>query len=176
MRLAELGERICILGPSNSGKSTLAQAIAKKQGLEAIHLDRLHHLPHTDWKPRPADEFVALHDVAIAGERWVIDGNYSGCFARRFERATGVILLDIPTVSSLFRYVRRTIFHGGRAGGLEGGRESLKLAMLHYIAVVTPGNRRRYARVYRELRLPKVYLQSVSAIRECYREWELERN
>src|SRR6516225_11108594 len=38
MQLADLGERICILGPSNSGKSTLAETIARKRGLELIHL------------------------------------------------------------------------------------------------------------------------------------------
>jgi adenylate kinase family enzyme len=76
MNLSDLGDRICILGPSNSGKSTLANAIARKRGLEAVHLDVLHHLPNTDWEPRSRDEFIALHDAAIAGERWVMDGNY----------------------------------------------------------------------------------------------------
>jgi len=33
MQLAELGESICILGPSNSGQSTLAEAIASNVGL-----------------------------------------------------------------------------------------------------------------------------------------------
>jgi adenylate kinase family enzyme len=92
MRLSELGERICILGPSNSGKSTLADAIGRKRGLKVVHLDQLHHLPNTDWKMRPAREFLALHDEAIAGDQWVIDGNYSKCFPQRFQRATGIIL------------------------------------------------------------------------------------
>ena len=74
MQLAEFGQRICILGPSNSGKSTLAAAVARKLGLPVVHLDQLHHLPDTDWQPRPRSEFVALHDAAIAGERWVMDG------------------------------------------------------------------------------------------------------
>ncbi|TGQ03272.1 AAA family ATPase, partial [Mesorhizobium sp. M00.F.Ca.ET.217.01.1.1] len=39
MNLSDLGDRICILGPSNSGKSTLADAIARKRGLTPIHLD-----------------------------------------------------------------------------------------------------------------------------------------
>ncbi|HUA80436.1 MAG TPA: hypothetical protein VL997_08700, partial [Dyella sp.] len=76
MQLHELGERICILGPSNSGKSTLANAIARKRGWLAIHLDQLFHLPGSDWIPRPLDEFVALHDEAIQGDTWVMDGNY----------------------------------------------------------------------------------------------------
>ena len=86
MNLDTPGPRICILGPSNSGKSTLADAIAAKQGLEPIHLDRLYHLPHTDWQPRPAEEFLALHDAAIAGERWVMDGNYSFAATPRVRR------------------------------------------------------------------------------------------
>ena len=175
MQLSELGERICILGPSNSGKSTLADAIARRRGLKAIHLDQLHHIPNTNWKPRPSEEFLALHDEAIASDRWVIDGNYSKCFPQRFQRATGVILLDISTVASLFRYIRRTIFDARRIGALEGGQDSIKLAMLHHIAVVTPGNRRRYADVCRQLRLPKVRLPSIRAINSCYHDWELER-
>src|SRR5580698_5832063 len=120
--LAELGERICILGPSNSGKSTLADAVARKRGLKAIHLDQLYHLPHTDWQARPQNEFLALHDEAVRGERWVIDGNYSKCLPQRLERATGLILLDISTVASLLRYVRRTLFERARFGALDGGQ------------------------------------------------------
>jgi adenylate kinase family enzyme len=175
MLLTELGERFCILGPSNSGKSTLADAIARKRGLKVVHLDQLHHLPNTDWRPRPAEEFLALHDQAIVGDRWVIDGNYSNCFPQRFQRATGVILLDISTVASLFRYVRRTVFNGKRAGALEGGQDSLKMEMFHFLAVVTPQNRKRYAHVYSELHIPKVYLPSIRAINACYKDWGLER-
>ncbi|SDF89883.1 AAA family ATPase [Terriglobus roseus] len=175
MHLSELGERICILGPSNSGKSTLADAIARRSGSKAIHLDQLHHLPNTNWVPRPAKEFVALHDEAITGERWVIDGNYSKLFPQRFQRATGVILLDISTLTSLFRYLRRTIFERSRIGALAGGQDSIKLAMLHHIAVVTPGNRKRYAEVYRQLVLPKLYLPSTRDLNKCYQEWGLER-
>jgi adenylate kinase family enzyme len=175
MRLTELGERICIIGPSNSGKSTLAEAIARKLRVKAIHLDQLHHLPNTDWKPRPADDFVALHDEVIDGDQWVIDGNYSKCFPQRFRRATGVILLDISTLASLFRYVRRTIIGGARAGALEGGQDSLKMNMFHHIAIVTPRNRKRYAEAYAKLDIPKICLASINAIDACYRDWDLER-
>lgn len=51
MTLVELGTRIFTMGPSNSGKSTLAEAVGRAQSLEVVHLDRLHHLPHTDWVP-----------------------------------------------------------------------------------------------------------------------------
>jgi adenylate kinase family enzyme len=175
MQLADLGERICILGPSNSGKSTLAEAIARKRGLKVVHLDLLYHLPNTDWKIRPSDEFVALHDVAISGERWVMDGNYSKCMPQRFLRATGLILLDVSTPASLFRYWRRSIFERQRVGALEGGRDSIKWSMIYHIAVVTPKNRKRYANMFHDIDLPKVRLASIHAIKQCYQRWGLQR-
>ncbi|PHM71881.1 GTPase [Xenorhabdus kozodoii] len=97
MELSDLGNRICIMGPSNSGKSTLANAISRKSNLKAIHLDLLFHLPHTDWQERPIDEFISLHEMAIKEDNWVIDGNYRKYLSQRLSRATGVILLDIST-------------------------------------------------------------------------------
>ncbi|TGQ87967.1 MULTISPECIES: AAA family ATPase [unclassified Mesorhizobium] len=175
MNLSDLGDRICILGPSNSGKSTLADAISRKRGLTPIHLDLLFHLPHTDWVQRPRDEFIALHEAAIAGERWVMDGNYSVCMPQRFRRATGLILLDISTSASLLRYFRRTLFERDRRGGLAGGRDSIKWDMIHHIAVTTPKNRRRYRTMFEQIDLPKLQLSSVRAIKECFREWDLPR-
>jgi adenylate kinase family enzyme len=175
MQLSDLGERICILGPSNSGKSTLAEAVARNRGLEVVHLDQLYHFPSTDWEVRPTAEFVALHDAAIAGERWVMDGNYSMCMRQRFLRATGLILLDISTPASVFRYYRRTLFDRERFGALEGGRDSIKWDMIYHIAVVTPKNRKRYANMFHEIDLPKVRLPSLRAIKQCYQKWGLER-
>lgn len=173
--LPELGRRMCILGPSNSGKSTLANAIARQYGLPAIHLDQLYHLPHTHWEPRQPDESAALHDQAILGDAWVMDGNYSRCMPQRFRRATGIILLDIATPLSLFRYARRCLSSRSRAGALGGGGNHIRWEMIRHIAVVTPGNRKRYAELYRQIQLPKVRLASAHAIAQCYRRWDLER-
>lgn len=175
VELAELGDRICILGPSNSGKSTLATAIGRKRQVPVVHLDQLYHLPDTDWMPRPTEEFVALHDEAIKGERWVMDGNYSICMPQRLERATGLILLDVSTLLSLWRYARRTLFQSDRQGGLSGGRDSIKWEMVRHIAVTTPGNRRRYAAMFQDMDLPRVHLTSAEAIGRCYAAWGLER-
>ncbi len=94
--LNELGPRICILGPSNSGKSTLAQAIASKVKRPIIHLDQLYHFPDTQWQAREEAEFRELHLNAISGESWVMDGNYVRTLPERLTRASGLILLDLP--------------------------------------------------------------------------------
>lgn len=173
MQLSELGERICILGRSNSGKSTLAVAIAQERSLEAIHLDQLYHRPHTDWEPRPRDEFVALHDTVITRDRWVMEGNYSLCLPQRLARATGVIVLDVSTVTSIFRYFRRTLVRRPRFGALEGSRDSLKWEMIHYILVTAPRRRQPMAAMYAQIMVPKIRLGSVREIRECCDAWGL---
>ena len=171
--LATLGKRICVLGPSNSGKSTLAAAIARRLGRDVVHLDQLFHIPGTDWVARPYAEFEGLHARAIARERWVMDGNYSGLWPQRLQRATGVIVLDVATGTSLLRYLRRSWFQPGRVGGLGGGLDSVKWEMLRFIVAETRVNRRRYLRMFGELELPKVRLRSVREIRRAYRAWRL---
>ena len=174
--LQALGTRICILGPSNSGKSTLALAIGAARDLSVVHLDLLYHRPDTDWEARPESEFVDLHDRAIAGERWVMDGNYSRCMPQRLARATGLILLDVDTPTSLLRYLRRTVFDGGkRAGALAGGRDSLKWSMIRHIAGPTRANRRRYANEFESILLPKIALSSPRAVAAFYEAEGLSR-
>ena len=175
LELGELGDRICIMGPSNSGKSTLADAIARKNQTQAIHLDVLHHLPETDWVPRAFADFQGLHDTAITAERWVVDGNYSQLLPQRLARATGFILLDICTPLSLFRYIRRSLVRRGQIGGLEAGKDSVKWNMLKHIAITTPKNRRRYAKLQHTIELPKVCLLSALQINACYSDWGLKR-
>ena len=171
-----MGTRICVMGPSCSGKSTLADALARKLQLHAIHLDVLHHLPGTDWEPRPHGDFQRLHDAAIETEQWVMDGNYSQLLPQRLARATGLILLDVSTIRSLFRYVGRSWFQHTRIGALEGGSDTVKWDMLRHIAITTPGNRRRYAQLLHHIDIPAVWLRSSRQIAACYAAWGIRRN
>jgi len=175
MALGDLGPRICIMGPSNSGKSTLATAIGRARDLAPIHLDLLYHRPNTDWQPRPDAEFRALHEATISGDSWVIDGNYSRCLPQRLARATGVILLDSSTAISLWRYLRRSWFERHRPGGLEGGKDSVKWAMIRHIAVTTRENRRRYKEMFDQISLPKIRLATSRDLGRFYRSEGLSR-
>ena len=175
MTLDELGPRICIMGPSNSGKSTLANAIGRARGLLPIHLDQLHHYPHTHWQPRPDEEFRALHNAAILGPSWVMDGNYSRCLPPRLARATGVILLDTSTATSLYRYLRRTWFERVRYGGLAGSRDRITWEMIHYIVFAARASRRRHEALFRHLHLPKVRLATTPELARFYQSEGLVR-
>jgi adenylate kinase family enzyme len=169
--LDALGRRICILGRSTAGKSTLAQVLAAKLDAPAVYLDQFAFLPHSDWELRPPAEFTALHDAAIDGDAWVIEGNYSRLMPQRLERATGIILLDPPRLPALFRYIRRSLLERGRPGALEGGRDSVKWLMIRHIAFVQ--NVEKYRDTLRTLDLPFVDIRSMRALNQLYSVWEL---
>ncbi|MEM7330151.1 MAG: hypothetical protein AAF437_15515, partial [Pseudomonadota bacterium] len=174
LSLDQLGPRIMIMGPSNAGKSTLAVAMADKLALPAVHLDQLHHLPNTDWQPRPEAEFVALHEGAIAKDRWIIEGNYSRLIPRRFERATGVVFLTSGKWLRLARYFRRTFAEpGARAGHLEGGQEYIKWEMIDWILFKTPNNVVRYKKMIETAQLPTVSCHSARQLQALYQQWGL---
>ena len=173
--LDDLGPRICIMGPSNSGKSTLAKAMAYKSSLPLIHLDQLHHLPDTKWIPRKPEDFYRLHEEAVREERWIMDGNYTKCIHRRFERATGLILLDVPVMIALQRYIRRCYSSKPRIGGLNIRRENVSWEMLKYIVHIAPKNRLRHRKIFEDAIIPKLMLTSHRELNFCYQNWDLNK-
>ena len=173
--LETLGHRIMICGPSNAGKSTLAAAIGKKLGIPPVHLDRLHHLPNTYWVPRPREDFVRLHDEAILGERWAMDGNYSGLMPKRIERATGIILLGDNRFANLRRYFIRTLFQRKRAGNLDGNKDRLTWMMIHWIMFVSQKSVQRYRTELPATGLPYVELRTMRQLNRLYAQWGLTR-
>lgn len=104
-----------------------------------------------------------------------MDGNYSRCMPQRLKRATGIILLDLSTMASLLRYVRRCWFERDRAGALDGGRDSIKWTMIRHITVTTPPNRRKYAELFAQSDLPKICLPTASELAAFYRQESLRR-
>jgi adenylate kinase family enzyme len=167
--LDDLGQRICILGPSNSGKSTLAAAIGRARALPVIHLDQYRHLPGTQWVERPDADFGRLHDEAVDTDQWVIDGNYSRWLPGRLRRATGLVLLDASTSASIVRYLRRTLFEPDRAGSLEDTRDRVRIEMIRFMVGPARKNRLRYRLAFDQFERPKVLIRDRAALRDLYR-------
>jgi len=173
--LETLGRRIMICGPSNSGKSTLAVALAAKLNIPAVHLDQFRHLPNTDWQQRPDAEFAVLHDVAITGDAWILDGNYSTLMPQRLARATAIILLSDNVVANLARYARRTLFEKQRPGALDGAKDSLKWDMVRWIWNSATKHIHRYRRDLPKSGLPFLDVGSMAELNRLYATWGLSR-
>lgn len=102
-------KRVSVVGSSGSGKSTVGRAIAAALDLPFVELDGIHHQP--GWRELPAEDFQARVKPIIAGDAWVIDGNYSskGVNNLVWERADTVVWLDLTRAVAMRRVIRRTI-------------------------------------------------------------------
>ena len=105
-------QRVSVVGTSGSGKSTLGAALAKRLGTEFLELDSVFHQP--GWVPLPEEEFRRRVSDAVAGERWVVDGNYSKVRDIVWARADTVVWLDLPRRTVMRRVIWRTL---GRVAG-----------------------------------------------------------
>jgi adenylate kinase family enzyme len=130
-------ERVVILGPVGSGKSRLAANFAERTKLPVIHMDLLFW--RAGWTPAPREEARQALRQAVAGERWILDGNFlsdtDDGWDERFERADTVVFLDVPRRTCLRRVVRRVLRdRGARRPDLpEGCDEGLGLDVIRWI-------------------------------------------
>ena len=99
-------QRVCIIGSTGSGKSTLARAVSARLCLPRVELDALHWDP--DWTEAPDNVFRERVNTAVAGDRWVVDGNYSSVHDLTIERADTIVWIDLPFPRTLQRLVART--------------------------------------------------------------------
>ena len=114
--------RVSVVGTSGSGKSTLARSLAARLGASFLELDSVYH--QTDWVPLPTAEFRRRVSAVVAGERWVIDGNYSKVRDLVWARADTVVWLDLPRRTVMRRVAWRTLRRvAGRVELWNGNRE-----------------------------------------------------
>lgn len=100
--------RVIVIGVTSSGKSTLAEKLAKRFDLNYIELDALHWEP--DWQAAPLEVFRARVGAALAqSERWIVAGNYHVVRDLTWSRAEAVIWLDYSIWRVLWQLTQRSL-------------------------------------------------------------------
>ena len=169
-------QRILVLGRTGSGKTTLARELAAAIGVPHVELDALYF--GADFSTVPLSVLRERTSAAIAGDRWVTDGNKSAVRDLVWPRADTVIWLDYPLVVSLWRLGRRALWRTSvlKAQAAEGdGKAGLPKQFLSAAkGVLTAlrshkGQRREYPRMFAKQEnqhLAVVRLRSPRATRE----------
>ncbi len=102
-----IGTRIQVVGPSCSGKSTLAADLATRLGLDFVELDALFWKP--GWVEPAEEEFAEKLRESTRNDAWIIAGNYSRHTIPVFwERLETVVWLDFPLRTTLPRILKRS--------------------------------------------------------------------
>jgi adenylate kinase family enzyme len=143
--------RVVVVGTSCSGKTTLAERVARVLDAQHVELDAIHWGP--DWQEPPLETFRERVREATAADRWVVDGNYSKVADIVWPAATTVIWLNYSFPTVMWRALRRTtrrVFL--REEIFSGNRETFRSAFLSTESILwwVIKTHRRRRRQYRE--------------------------
>jgi adenylate kinase family enzyme len=108
---------VVVIGTSGAGKTTLAERIAARLGIEHVEIDALHHGP--GWTPRP--EFLDDVRALAARQAWVTEWQYADARPVLIRRATLAVWLDYPLWLRMSRNIRRSVSRSLRRTPLWNG-------------------------------------------------------
>ena len=125
-------ERICIIGGSGTGKTTLSNNLGKALNLPVYHIDAIHHLEN--WKIRDEAERDKIILDIINNDKWVVDGTYRSTLKERLERADYVIYLDYSSIAQVRGVLSRFIKdHGKERPEIPGCKERMSWKFLLWV-------------------------------------------
>jgi adenylate kinase family enzyme len=152
--------RTVILGNSGSGKSWLAEQLAKSIGNPTTDLDSIHWLPGGFNARRDPAMAVAMVREVAANERWTLEGVYGWLAQPALPRATALILLDIDDAECVANVRARGI----RRGGDEAAFAELLDWVAHYRTRQNANSLEGHARLFEAFQGPKCRMTSRTEI------------
>ena len=123
--------RVAVVGCGGSGKSWLSRELGRLLDLPVIHLDA--HYWRPGWVEPPHAEWEAVQSRLVAGDAWVMDGNYHSTLHLRTARADTVLFLDRSRWACLWGVLSRWARLRGTEHAAPGCRERLNVPFLRWI-------------------------------------------
>jgi adenylate kinase family enzyme len=100
-------QRVSVVGVSGSGKTTFGRRLSTLLDAPFVELDGIFHQP--GWTELPTEAFRARVSDVVAGDRWIVDGNYSAVRDLVWARADTVFALDLGRAVVMRRVITRTV-------------------------------------------------------------------
>lgn len=104
--------KIAIVGAPGTGKTTLSNILSKLYGIEATHIDGIHHLEN--WVQRDKEERDKIILDIVKRDKWIIDGTYKATLKPRFEAADLIIWLDYSSFAQIKGVMGRYLKNKGK--------------------------------------------------------------
>jgi adenylate kinase family enzyme len=104
--LPSSAQRICVVGTTGCGKSTLADSLAHRLYIPHIELDAIYWKPGWEESDRKITR-IRVKEIAFS-DAWIMDGNYSFLRDILWPRAEALVWLDYPLGLIIWRLWWRT--------------------------------------------------------------------
>ena len=128
--------RIHVVGGPGAGKSTLAQRLASKLGIEPHKLDDIAFDPKTG-AARPLSSRIRDVNSIAARSAWVAEGVYLGWTDQLLASADLIVWLDVPMRVALFRkiphHLKRSLTAGYPHAGMRNQLEHTYFLWRYYM-------------------------------------------
>lgn len=136
--------KIIIIGGPGTGKSTLANNLARNLELPVYHLDAIHHLPN--WEIRDKKERDEIILQKIEEPKWVIDGTYTSTLEKRMQKSDLIIFFDYPTIVKLKNILHRYLKNKEKQREeIPGCKEKMDMA---FIKQTINWNKKKKSKIY----------------------------
>lgn len=99
--------RICVVGCSGGGKTTMARSLAQRLRLPHLELDSVYHQP--GWESLATADFRKKVNAFTSQSEWVVDGNYNSEIGDiTWDRADTIVWMHPSQLVATARVARRT--------------------------------------------------------------------
>lgn len=117
-------ERICIIGGSGTGKTTLSKKLSKDLNIPVCHIDGVNYLEN--WEIRDKNERDKIILEKMLQSKWIFDGTYRTTLEQRLEKADTIIYLDYSTFAQVRGVFKRFLKnHGKEKEEIPGCKEQM---------------------------------------------------
>lgn len=149
--------KICIIGCSGTGKTTLANNLGKELKLPVYHLDGINYF--SNWEARDKNERDKIILEKINEDKWIIDGTYNSTLLQRLEKSDFIIFLDYSSFAQISGVIGRFIKNRGKEKEeIPGCKEQMNSEFFWWVVNWRKNKRNGIIKMINQVDSNKVYI------------------